>query len=140
MAVKPGPVRVSLTAWGAPSPKGSYRIVGRGKQSRVIPDNAKTNPWQSAVGWAAKVAMGPAALIRDTPLRVTLTFYLPRPVRPKGDRPMVKPDLDKLVRATLDGMTGVLFDEDSRVVEIVASKFYAVVGQSPGCSIVVESV
>ena len=36
-----------------------------------------------------------------------------------------KNDLDKLVRSTLDGLTGVAYKDDSQVIRILASKRYA---------------
>lgn len=51
---------------------------------------------------------------------------LPRPKRPRWWSPGVKPDLDKLCRALLDGMTdGGLITDDARVVGLHAHKRYA---------------
>lgn len=61
-----------------------------------------------------------------------LTFYLEKPKSAKRDEPFVKPDLDKLVRACGDALTGVAFSDDSQVTTIVASKVYAEVGQRIG--------
>lgn len=36
----------------------------------------------------------------------------------------VKPDTDKLIRSTLDALTGVAYDDDSQVVNISACKIY----------------
>ena len=47
----------------------------------------------------------------------------------------VSPDLDKLVRSTLDGLTGALMADDSQVVDLIARKRIADVGQSPGVRI-----
>jgi crossover junction endodeoxyribonuclease RusA len=46
------------------------------------------------------------------------------PAFPRG-----KPDIDKLARSTLDSMTGILFDDDSRIVSLHLVKRYATVGQ-----------
>ena len=57
----------------------------------------------------------------DLPVGVMITFYMPRPA---SDKKRVwaytKPDVDKLVRSTLDSLTeaGVLID-DSRVVSLL---------------------
>jgi Holliday junction resolvase RusA-like endonuclease len=39
--------------------------------------------------------------------------------------PTVPPDLDKLIRAVLDGLTGVAYKDDGQVVRISAVKIYA---------------
>jgi len=61
-----------------------------------------------------------------------LTFLLPRPKSVARDRPSVKPDLDKLVRAALDAceIAGLL-ENDSRVCEIQAVKRYCREGEDP---------
>lgn len=64
-----------------------------------------------------------------------LTFYLEKPISVKRDEPFVKPDLDKLIRACGDALTGVAFRDDSQVTTIVASKVYAEVGQRVGVQI-----
>jgi Holliday junction resolvase RusA-like endonuclease len=68
----------------------------------------------------------------DCAVRVELRFKMPRPKsRHKLIRAVtVKPDIDKLVRAVLDGLTssdkvGKMFlRDDSRVVELYAEKYY----------------
>jgi Holliday junction resolvase RusA-like endonuclease len=44
------------------------------------------------------------------------------------------PDLDKLVRAILDSLTGVVWRDDAQVVDIVARKVYA---ETPGVDIAI---
>ena len=47
--------------------------------------------------------------------------------------PGTRPDLDKLARALLDGITGVVVKDDSLVVDLMVGKRY---GEAPG--VVVE--
>lgn len=64
------------------------------------------------------------------PVRLEVDFFLERPksVR-QSDRalPHVAPDLDKLVRGVGDGIgqSGIIWGDDSQIVEIMARKFYA---------------
>lgn len=61
-----------------------------------------------------------------------LTFLLPRPKSVKRDRPNVKPDLDKLVRAVFDAAEqSGLVENDSRVCEMQAVKRYCRAGEEP---------
>lgn len=63
---------------------------------------------------------------RGSNVILDLSFYLARPKQlPKRiTRPGKKPDLDKLIRATLDSLTGTVFEDDSQVVRVLAEKFY----------------
>ena len=49
-----------------------------------------------------------------------------------------KPDLDKLCRSTLDGITGVLIKDDSQVVNLICNKVYANKGELPGALITIN--
>ena len=40
-------------------------------------------------------------------------------------KPAVKPDIDNVVKAILDGLNGVAYHDDSQVVYVDAEKFYA---------------
>lgn len=67
------------------------------------------------------------------PFELRAVFYLPRssghfgagllPSAPAS--PMTKPDLDKLVRAFCDAATGLIWDDDSRVVDEHTKKVFA---------------
>ena len=80
----------------------------------------------------------------DEALKVSLVFYLTRPKSVKRKRPFSFPDLDKLCRTVLDALQGRkkelgYFKDDSRVVELCASKAYADESES-GVRIMVERV
>lgn len=128
---------VSVTVYGMPAPQGSKRHVGGG---RMIESSAKVRPWRALVTAAAVDAAAACGWSPDpgTPLALEVTFTLPRPRAHfrtgAHDRelrfgaptvPGVRPDLDKLLRSTLDALTdsGVISD-DSRVVTITAAKVY----------------
>ena len=57
---------------------------------------------------------------------VEACFTMRRPKRAKGrEFPSVAPDLDKLLRRTFDGLTSSgVWEDDSRVVSVSASKVY----------------
>ena len=111
----------------------------------MIESSAKVRPWREAVRQEALATGTPMA---TGPVFVQLTF---RFIRPKGHhnaKGMIKPsapiehikrpDLDKLVRSTLDGLTGALFTDDSQVAFMVACKEYAAPGQREGATIEVR--
>jgi crossover junction endodeoxyribonuclease RusA len=51
-----------------------------------------------------------------------LGFFFERPERAKSSLKTTKPDIDKLQRAALDALTGVLFEDDSQVVSVICTK------------------
>lgn len=61
------------------------------------------------------------------PVRLRATFYLPKPKsKAKKKRwPNVNPDIDNYLKALLDGLQGVVFDDDKQVCELIATKAYA---------------
>lgn len=140
---------VSFRVIGTPAPKGSWRAFVRGARAVMVADNRKTAPWCDAVADAAHVAMGNRAAFHDTPLVVALIFFAARPAghltksgglrKNAPVRPWRKPDVDKMARSTLDAMTGVVFDDDARVVSLVCDKWFADGDEQPGAHITVRA-
>ncbi|MGO3147119.1 MAG: RusA family crossover junction endodeoxyribonuclease [Leucobacter sp.] len=106
---------------GLPVPQGSKTIAKAGKKVWLRDANAtKLKPWRQKVAAAADLGV-----TFDGPLAVFAVFYLPKPQRPRWWAPAVKPDVDKLSRALLDGMTdGGLLADDARVTELFVMKRY----------------
>lgn len=77
--------------------------------------------WRSSVAWAAVQA---GAKVSDAPIAITMVFVMPRPKSVNRVLPTVAPDLDKLIRAVLDALTGVCYGDDAQVVSINAHKIY----------------
>ena len=99
--------------------------------------------WRNAVASEARRWMSEherTTLIRS-PLVVRMTFSMSLAAsKPKHTRwwPTGKGsgDVDKLARAILDSMTGVLFEDDAQVVGLVVAKDH---GDPPGVTIEVEA-
>jgi crossover junction endodeoxyribonuclease RusA len=126
-----------MTVPGVPQPEGSmkgFAIKGRGV--RLVHANANgLAAWRHALTSTAADLWGDAPLL-DGPVAVDITFRLPRPPSTprKRLRPAVRPDLDKLERAVLDSLTGVVLVDDSRVCELTGRKVYAD-GEAPGATV-----
>lgn len=126
---------LTFTAVGVAQPKGSTRaFVPKGwKRPIVTSDNPKNKGWQQLVAEAASVALTSNQtgdemwLLAHGPMRLDVTFYLPRPksIKDKVVPHIKKPDLDKLTRSCKDALKNVVWQDDSQVVELVARKFYA---------------
>lgn len=125
---------VAFIVEGIPAPQGSKRHVGGG---RMVESSKRVAPWRAAVAAAAREA----EVFISGPVMINLDFRFPRPKRmkPKDRSPMVqRPDLDKLIRSTLDGLTGVAFTDDSQVVKITATKQRCAPGGGlPGATITI---
>lgn len=129
---------------GTPASKGSARAVTSKSTGRALllassnDGNARDQAsWAKAVGWAAKVVCrAPAA----DPIAIAVRFILARPRSVKRARPSVKPDIDKLLRCTLDALTGIAWIDDAQVVEVRATKNYALAGERPGADIEIDSI
>lgn len=108
-------------------PKGWNRPVLTSTSSSV-----KT--WEQTI---RNVAQDYATAYTTGPVRVRLRFALPRPVSlsRRVSSHTKRPDVDKLARAALDALTGVLFKDDSQVTRLTASKEYAAMDEPPHVTI-----
>lgn len=69
------------------------------------------------------------------PLMVELNFFRnvqssvskkERKLRLSGShRPVVKPDTDNYIKSTLDGLNGILWEDDNQIVDLIAHKYYS---------------
>jgi Holliday junction resolvase RusA-like endonuclease len=58
-------------------------------------------------------------------LELSVIFYLPRPKTATREFPAVMPDVDKLLRAVFDSLSGIIYLDDSRIIRATAQKLYA---------------
>lgn len=124
---------------GIPAAQGSKRHVGGG---RMVESSRAVGPWREAVRAETQRALDGLRAGYDGPVSVILVFSLPRPAStPKKVRyPAKRPDLDKLARSTLDGLTeGGAWRDDSQVVRLLAYKQFAG-DEGVGCQIDIEEV
>lgn len=112
---------------GMPVTQGSKRLVNRNTAyAHIIDDNDKLlAPWRALVSHEAALATAASGgmFTRKTPIRLVITFIIPRPPSdPKRRFPVTKPDLDKLTRAVKDSLSKVAYVDDSQVVEMHVTK------------------
>jgi Holliday junction resolvase RusA-like endonuclease len=119
---------MQIRVYGEPAPQGSKKAFVRGGRAVVVEQSAKVTPWRNAVSSAAIDARQQVPQQWTGPLLVRITFFLKRPPSAPHNRiyPSVKPDLDKLLRSTLDGISDAgVWEGDQQVVQIECSKRYA---------------
>jgi Holliday junction resolvase RusA-like endonuclease len=138
----------TFTVVGTPAPQGSKRAraiyAGRGQDRQFtgkiaqVESSTKVAPWREAVKTAAYQARDGQPPL-DGAVLVTVSFYLARPrshyrtgrnahlLRDNAPAwPATKPDIDKLLRSTLDGLGEAgIFTDDARVASVSMSKIYA---------------
>jgi crossover junction endodeoxyribonuclease RusA len=123
---------------GKPAPQGSKRHVGNG---RMIEMSKAVGPWREAVRGETQAAITATRWLSPPgwPVLIDVVFYLPRPAAHYGTGrnggvvkhsapgyPAGRPDVDKLARAVLDGLTmGGALADDAQVVELQARKRWA---------------
>jgi Holliday junction resolvase RusA-like endonuclease len=132
---------------GEPAPQGSKRAQRSSSGASFMrEDNPRTEPWRQAVAAAAAQAFNGGQLLTG-PLRLELRLNFARPRSHyrtgryagelKDSAPVYcerRPDLDKLVRAIGDALTGVVVVDDAAFVELDAVKLY---GQ-PGAEVTIR--
>lgn len=116
----------------------------------VTADNPKQRKWQDACKWVAMQAC--ARMIPwKNPLCLTMTFIRQRPSGhfgtgrneghlkdwARGLKPTTKPDTLKLGRAVEDAIKGIIYYDDSQIVEHHIQKIY---GDKPGVQVMVSKI
>jgi len=133
-------VGIEFRVWGVPAPQGSKNQFG-GEA------NPRTKPWRENISVDAANAMMGRELFTG-PVMAYVQFRFPRPAshygsgknknKLKASAPVYRdgtPDLDKLLRAVGDAITGFVVRDDRQVVCWVATKVW---GGTPGATIRVE--
>jgi Holliday junction resolvase RusA-like endonuclease len=143
-----------LDVWipGTPEPQGSLKAFVIGGKARLTSTNKRLKSWRSDVCDAIAKAPIPDDRVSryDGPVYVTLNFWFDRPkghfgsrgnVLPSAPRGHVtRPDIDKLIRATLDAITlAQVWKDDSQVADIEAHKRFSANKLGPGTKILVTS-
>lgn len=128
-----------ITVHGTPAPQGSKRHVGRGI---MVESSKAVKPWREAVKYAAFDAICEAESLVTLfgAIGVNAVFYLARPashyrtgknaheLRDAAPRIYVakRPDIDKLLRSTLDALGEAgCWGDDSQVAIVTSQKRYA---------------
>ncbi len=143
--------QIKFTVYARPEPQGSARgfvyqgVFDKRPRAIITTSNKKLKPYRQELTHTVQAAMQEAGVKapmaeKHVPVSVVLDFYLERPqsIPKKRQFIVVKPDLDKLVRSTLDALTGNLFLDDAQVVELSVRKHYGVPERAEVSATIVE--
>jgi len=118
---------------GDPRGKGRPRFSRFGKFTKVYTDQ-QTLDYETAIGVSAAHAMGSSQPI-ETPVAVFLYIRLPIPQSYSKKRseaclsgsehPTKKPDIDNVAKVFLDAMNGIVYKDDTQVIQMHVNKVYA---------------
>ena len=114
---------ITFSVKGLPIPQGSMKVING---HMIHSQGSALTGWRSQIGYAARAAGAKPHL---EAVHIEMIFTMPRPKTVTRPEPSVAPDLDKLVRAVLDGLTAVAYRDDGQVTSLTATKEY---GAEPG--------
>lgn len=134
---------VTFKVDGVPVPKGRARYVRRGNHiSTYTPE--KTRTYETLIKDAARQAMGVSEPL-ETPVSLYLYIKVPIPasatkkrlqaIADGSEKPTKKPDASNVLKSVEDGMNGVVYKDDSQIVNIHVTKVYS---SEPGVDICVK--
>lgn len=117
---------VTLWVSGTPKPQGSKRAFKHKTTGNVVmvEDNKNVRDWRSDMKNVAGAEFADTPPF-EGPVTVMVVFHMPRPKshpKTKQTWPTSKPDVDKLLRAVLDALTGIAFKDDSQVTMLTGVK------------------
>ena len=130
---------------GTPVAKGRPRFSRRGKFIGTYTPT-KTRDFEShvraeAVLYTNRHRMKPA----QGPVSIALQIFMPRPKsHTRAERECIwhwrRPDIDNCEKAILDGLNGVLFEDDAQICHKITTKIYTTDMQEPGVWIRLEEL
>ena len=126
-------MQIIFNVTGDPKGKGRPRFSRFGKFTKVYTDQ-QTLDYETAIGFSAAQAMGSSDPL-ETPVAVFLYVKLPIPQSYSKKRseaclsgsehPTKKPDIDNVAKAFLDAMNGIVYKDDTQVIQLHVNKVYA---------------
>lgn len=136
---------VTFMVPGKPVGKGRPRAARRGKGITLYTPE-KTATYESTIALFASQAMAGRPLILG-PVSVLMKIDLAIPASWSGRKkdhaldgivmPTTKPDMDNVVKAIFDAINGVVWGDDTQVVNLHVIKCY---GSVPGVQVMIHSV
>lgn len=133
---------ISFTVYGRPQQRGSKQAMVRYAGGKPVVKNGRVATYamdsnKRSGSWMAEVrSMAAAAYAGELlagPVTLACRFYFARPKSHYGAKglkasaPLIHtqtPDVDKLLRAVADSLTGVIWRDDRQAWEVAGTKFW----------------
>lgn len=124
-------------------PRQRHRIIatgGRQFTQNYTPAKHPVQQFKSDLrfAWSQQGCQG----FGDAPLMVALLFVLPRPAsktKKRGDNPRMlhtsRPDIENLAKGVLDALTGLAWNDDKQVCDLLIRKRVAAANETPHVAI-----
>lgn len=124
---------VTFNVEGNPVPKARARHILHGTRLRTYTPE-KTRSYETLIKESAKQAMGSSEPL-ETPVSLYLYIRVPIPksctkkrleaIQNGSEKPIRKPDSSNILKSVEDGMNGVVYKDDSQIVNIHVAKVYS---------------
>jgi Holliday junction resolvase RusA-like endonuclease len=138
-------MKIEFTIPGNPVAKGRARTYRRGNYTGHFTPK-KTKCYESLVAEIGREAMK-GQIPTTNPVKMGLIIYMPIPKSwPNKQkthamqgiaRPAKTPDIDNIFKSVADGLNGIVYADDSQIVEISAQKWYSL---EPRCVVKIEEI
>jgi len=127
---------VNIPVEPTPMPRPKVFKMGSGQVVTVTPGRAAKT--ESMIREYVMKAAG-SRFRKDIPLKLSADFVVPKPKSAPRKRryPVTRPDLDQYLKLLMDALNKYLWEDDSQVVAVCATKRY---GELPSIGLEVESV
>lgn len=121
---------IGVFVQGKPIAQGSFSPIAYRRRNGKLGVNVFQKP--ELIEWRDRIARTISQCLengeyyaKETPVKLELEFRLLKPKTSKRKTPCCKGiDIDKAVRSVSDALTGVLYDDDCQICELIASKRY----------------
>ena len=126
-------IQVQYSVPGEPRGKGRPRFAKRGNFVKTYTD-AKTASYEDQIRFYALKAMGDSKVIEGAVrVFVSIRMAVPKSYSQKrreaclngSDKPLKKPDWDNVAKSICDAMNGIIYVDDTQIVEAHVTKQYA---------------
>ena len=126
-------IQVQYSVPGEPRGKGRPRFAKRGNFVKTYTD-AKTASYEDQIRFYALKAMGDSKVIEGAVrVFVSIRMAVPKSYSNKrreaclngSDKPLKKPDWDNVAKSICDAMNGIIYVDDTQIVEAHITKQYA---------------
>jgi Holliday junction resolvase RusA-like endonuclease len=126
-----------FTVYGEPVAKGRPRFAKRGNYVQTYTP-VKTKSYEDEVRLLATKAKGSGITLEGSvSVFIYISFSVPQSYSKRKREACLsgetkhtkKPDLDNVAKAIIDGMDGIIFKDDSQIINLHVTKVYAEVGK-----------